>query len=198
MQLLETLKKKQLLENIKKCEYLVYLGYMISGGELNIDPDIMDAIMRWLMPTNVFEVRCYIVATQYPRKFITSFFSSSTTTPHHKSKWREFLARRVLMKASQKLKKNISQAPILTLLNLQQCFEVYIDVSGYATRACLMGEKGPYATILKYFMGKFSTIPLVVTFFFFPDTFKSYKKIEICQNLPLSFNLILALANVFL
>jgi hypothetical protein len=41
MQVLETLKKHQLLDNLKKCEFsqqsLVYLGYVIGGGELKID-----------------------------------------------------------------------------------------------------------------------------------------------------------------
>jgi hypothetical protein len=41
MHVLETLKKHQLLANLKKSEFsqksLVYFGYMINGGELNID-----------------------------------------------------------------------------------------------------------------------------------------------------------------
>lgn len=47
---LETLKKHQLLENIKKCEFaqqsLLYLGYLIGGGELKIDPSKMEATMK--------------------------------------------------------------------------------------------------------------------------------------------------------
>lgn len=43
-----TLRKQQLLENIKKCEFphqcFMYLGYLIVGGELKIDPTKMDAI----------------------------------------------------------------------------------------------------------------------------------------------------------
>ena len=47
MQVLETLKKHKLLANIKKCDFvqqsLVYLGYVINGGELKIDPSKMEA-----------------------------------------------------------------------------------------------------------------------------------------------------------
>jgi hypothetical protein len=50
MQVLETLKKHQLLANLKKCkfsqQYLVYFGYVIVGGEFNIDPTKMEAIMK--------------------------------------------------------------------------------------------------------------------------------------------------------
>lgn len=39
-----------IIENINKCEFvqqiLVYLGYVISGGELKIDPSKMEAIMK--------------------------------------------------------------------------------------------------------------------------------------------------------
>jgi len=77
MQVMETLKKHQLLVNIKKCEFvklsLVYFGYVIGGGELKIDPSKMESIMKWLVPTNVFEVKSSIGETQYLRKFIASF-----------------------------------------------------------------------------------------------------------------------------
>jgi hypothetical protein len=50
MQVLETMKKHQLLANLKKCEFaqqsLMYLGYMIDGGELKIDPANMEVIIN--------------------------------------------------------------------------------------------------------------------------------------------------------
>jgi hypothetical protein len=50
MKVLETLKKHQLLDHLKKCELsqqsLVYLRYVISRGELNINPAKMEAIMK--------------------------------------------------------------------------------------------------------------------------------------------------------
>jgi hypothetical protein len=50
MQVLDILKKHQFFANLKKCEfaqqYLVYLGYVKSGGELKIHPTDMEAIMK--------------------------------------------------------------------------------------------------------------------------------------------------------
>eukprot|EP00253_Pinus_taeda_P027358 PITA_27358 len=84
-QMLETLKKHHLLANLKKCEFarqpLVYLGYVIGGGELKIDPANMEAIMKWLVPTNVFGVKSFIGAAQYLRKFIASI--SAISAPLH-------------------------------------------------------------------------------------------------------------------
>jgi hypothetical protein len=91
MQVLETLKKHQLLANLKKCEFsqqsLVYLGYVIGGGELKIDPTKMEAIIKWLVPTNVTEVRILLGKHSTYGKFIASFFSGSCTTPCHNNEW---------------------------------------------------------------------------------------------------------------
>jgi hypothetical protein len=79
MQVLETLKKHQLLTNLKKCEfsqqYLVYLGYVINGGELNTYPANMDTIMKWPVTTTFIEVRIFFGETRYLWKFIASFSS---------------------------------------------------------------------------------------------------------------------------
>jgi hypothetical protein len=69
MHMLETLKKHQLLANLKKCEFaqlsLVYFGYRIDGGELIIDLKKMEAIIKWLVPTNATEIKRFTGETQY-------------------------------------------------------------------------------------------------------------------------------------
>lgn len=81
-QLLETLKKHQLLANLNKCEfaqqYLVYLGYVINGGEFKIDPSKSEAIMKWSITTNISEAKSFIREAQYLRKFIASFLVVAT------------------------------------------------------------------------------------------------------------------------
>jgi hypothetical protein len=66
---LETLKKHQLLANIKKFEFsqhsLVYLEYVISGGKINIDHTNMESIINWPVPTNFIEVRIFVGVAQY-------------------------------------------------------------------------------------------------------------------------------------
>jgi hypothetical protein len=57
------------------------LGYVIRSGELKIHPAKMEAIMKWLVPTNVPEVRSFVGAAQYLRKFIASF--STVLAPLH-------------------------------------------------------------------------------------------------------------------
>eukprot|EP00253_Pinus_taeda_P031122 PITA_31122 len=123
MQVLETLKKHQLLANLKKCEFvqqsLVYLGYVISGGELKIYASKMEVVMKWLMPTNVYEVMHFIVATQYLRKFIASFSAIAASLHAITTSGKSFQWGKGKHKAFKELKEKISETPVPTLLNLQ-------------------------------------------------------------------------------
>ena len=82
---LDVLRKEQLFFNISKCEFaktsLVYLGHIIGGGELKIDPSKVEFIVNWPIPKTVTEARSFLGATQYWRNFIASF--SSIASPLH-------------------------------------------------------------------------------------------------------------------
>ena len=60
--------------------YFVYLGHIVGGGELKIDPSMVEVIMNWPTPKTITEVRSFIVA-QYWRNFIANF--SSIAAPLH-------------------------------------------------------------------------------------------------------------------
>jgi hypothetical protein len=76
---LETLKKHQPLANLKKCEfsqqYLVYFGYVIDGGELNIDTMNMKSIMKWIVPTKCHLNLDFFWETQFLKNFLASFLA---------------------------------------------------------------------------------------------------------------------------
>jgi penicillin V acylase-like amidase (Ntn superfamily) len=110
----------------------VYLGYVIDGGKLKNDPANMNAIMKWPVPIIFIEVRSFVGEVQYLQKFITSF--PGIATPLHAIivSGKSFQWGKNQYKFFDKMKINISQAPILALQNLQNHFKVEIDESGYA------------------------------------------------------------------
>jgi hypothetical protein len=84
-QILDVLRKEKLFLKMSKCKFgktsLIYLGHIIGGGELKIDPSKVKVILDWPKPNNVTEVRNFLGANQYWRKFIAIF--SSIATPLH-------------------------------------------------------------------------------------------------------------------
>ena len=84
-QVLDVLKKENLFLKLSKCEFgktsLVYLGHIVREGRLNIDPSKFKDILDWPNPNKVTEVRSFLGASRYWRKFISNF--SSIAAPLH-------------------------------------------------------------------------------------------------------------------
>jgi hypothetical protein len=59
-QVLDTLQREKLYVKLSKCEFgktpLVYLGHIVGGGQLKIDPSKIDVIVNWLEPKSVTKV----------------------------------------------------------------------------------------------------------------------------------------------
>ena len=66
---LDILKKEKLFLKMSKCEFgntsLVYLGHIVGGGELRIDPSKVEAIVNWPTPKTVTKLRIFLGAAQY-------------------------------------------------------------------------------------------------------------------------------------
>jgi hypothetical protein len=104
---------------MSKCEFgktaLIYLGHIMGGGQLKIDPSKIEVIVNWLEPKSVIEIRSFLGAVQYWRRFIPNF--SFITFPLHAltSVKKTFQWEGKQQKAFNILKENISIAPVLAL-----------------------------------------------------------------------------------
>jgi Reverse transcriptase (RNA-dependent DNA polymerase) len=76
-QTLDVLKREKLYVKLSKCEFgktsLNYLGHIVGGGELKIDPSKGAVIVNWPKPKSATEVRSFLGAAQYWRNFIAKF-----------------------------------------------------------------------------------------------------------------------------
>jgi len=76
-QTLDVLKKENLYVKLSKCEdgktSLNYLGHIVGGGELKMDPSKVAIIVNWPKPKSATKVRSFLGAAQYWRKFIANF-----------------------------------------------------------------------------------------------------------------------------
>jgi hypothetical protein len=59
-QVLDTLQRGNMYVKMSKCEFfntsLVYLGHIVGGGQLKIDPSKIEVIVKWLEPKSVTEI----------------------------------------------------------------------------------------------------------------------------------------------
>ena len=130
---LDVLRKEQLFLKMSKCEFgktsLVYLGHIVGGGELIIDPSKVLVIVNWPIPKLVTKVRSFLRVAQYWRKFIANF--SSIAAPLHSLTNVKvvFQWRGKQQKTFDALKQKIISTPVLTLLDLKQPFEIQINAS---------------------------------------------------------------------
>lgn len=124
-----------------------------------MDPSKVEFILNWPKPNTVTEVRSFLGATQYWRKFIANF--SSITTPLHAltSVKKVFHWGNVLYKSFHALKQKIISAPVLSLPNLRQPFEIQMDASDYSMGAVLMKHGKPISFHCEIFNGVVTNYP---------------------------------------
>jgi len=74
---LQVLKEKKLYAKLSKCEFWLnevsFLGHIISGSGIVVDPSKVDAVSQWETPKSVTEVKSFLGLAGYYRRFIEGF-----------------------------------------------------------------------------------------------------------------------------
>jgi hypothetical protein len=135
--LMRKLQQEKLLINMKKCSFmqkeLIYLGFVILGNELKMDPSKVEVIKNWPSSRNVFEVRSFHGLASFYRKFIRNFSGISTAMMDTvKKRHKTFHWTTEAEKSFNLLKQKITEQPVLVLPDFKKTFQVKCDASGYA------------------------------------------------------------------
>ena len=115
------LRDNNLFANIDKCTFcvdsLVFLGFIVNKNGVHVDPEEIKAIQEWPTPKNV-DVRSFYGLASYYRRFDPNFSSLASPLNELVKKDTSFCWMEKHEQASQRLKAQLTNAPILALPNL--------------------------------------------------------------------------------
>ncbi|GJV51600.1 putative reverse transcriptase domain-containing protein [Tanacetum coccineum] len=115
---LELIKKEKLYAKFSKCEFCLrevqFLGHVINGDGINVDPSKIEAVKNWKVPRNSSKVCSFLGLAGYYCRFIEDF---------------------------SKIAKPLTVFTQKTLPDGPEDFVVYCDVSGLGL-GCVLTERG--------------------------------------------------------
>ena len=126
-----------------------YLGHIIFGEGVKIDPKKILAMQEWPVPKDVKSLRGSLSLTGYYRKFVKSYghITAPLTALLRKN---SFSSSAEAEEAFHQLKLAISNPPVLGLSDFTKTFTVECDASGNGISVVLMQEHKPLPFTVKF------------------------------------------------
>lgn len=137
---LEILRQNKLYLKPEKCEFEVneveYLGVIVGGGKVRMDPKKVESVRAWREPTKKREVQSFLGFCNFFRRFIRGFsgVAKPLTALTGKGDW---VWTGKEQAAFEELKRRIAEEPVLLIPHDDGKFRVETDSSDYANGAVL-------------------------------------------------------------
>ncbi|KAA3469597.1 Retrotransposable element Tf2 [Gossypium australe] len=118
-----------------------FLGHIVSGDGIRVDPSKILAIVDWKPPKDVTEVRSFLGLAGYYRRFLKEFSMIATQMTRLLQKDVKFEWTEKCQRSFERLKALLTEAPILVQPELGKEFMVYSDASLNGL-GCVLMQKG--------------------------------------------------------
>ncbi|KAA3481415.1 DNA/RNA polymerases superfamily protein [Gossypium australe] len=125
--------EKQLYAKFSKCEFwlreVTFLGHVVSAKGIRVDPRKTEAVLDWKSPKLVAEIRSFLGLIGYYSRFIEGFSLIVTPLTKLLRKGVSFVWSDKRQESFEKLKKILTEAPLLIEPEVGKEFVVYCDAS---------------------------------------------------------------------
>jgi hypothetical protein len=124
-----------------------YLGYIIDYHDIHVDPTNIQITRDWPAPTTLTELRSFLGLDNFYRRFILglSHISWSLNQVIGDGFKEKFMWGRSQQQVFKYLKQCLCSAPVPSLPNLQQLFEIETNSSDYVVGVVLTQHDHPVA-----------------------------------------------------
>ena len=106
-----------------------FLGHVISGECIAVDPTKVDTVTNWEAPTTVGEIWSFLGLAGYYRRFIENFSKIAKPMTELLKKDTKFKWTEECEASFQELKKRLVIGPVLILPNQRKDYQVNCDAS---------------------------------------------------------------------
>ncbi|GFS49775.1 hypothetical protein TNCV_4344561 [Trichonephila clavipes] len=154
----EVAKKYGLEIKFKKCQFLKkkieFLGHIVESGTIKPSPTKTLAVRKFPEPTTIKQVQSFLGLTGYFRKYIKDYSKIAKPLSHLTRKENLFVFGTQHKEAFEKLKKIMSEGPILHLYKYGRKTELHTDAckQGYGVILLQEAEDGKLHPV--YYMSK--------------------------------------------
>lgn len=146
---LSKLRQHSLYAKLSKCHFgrteLPFLGHIISGNGVQVDPKKTEVVKNWPTPTCMEDVRRFLGLAGYFRKFLQDYASKVACLTDLLKRTQPWAWTPHCEIAFQWVKDALQKAPVLALPDFQQPFEVICDASRVGIGAILLQANRPVA-----------------------------------------------------
>ncbi|GJX92352.1 reverse transcriptase domain-containing protein [Tanacetum coccineum] len=134
-----------LVLNWEKCHFMcregIVLGHKISKSRIEVDRAKVDVIAKLPHPTTVKGVRSFLGHASFYLRFIQDFSKIARPMTHLIEKEIPFVFSKNCINAFETLKKKLTEAPILVVLDWNLPFELMYDASDFTIGVVLGQQK---------------------------------------------------------
>ena len=153
-QVFKALREANLKIKLKKCHFILpniqFLGHVVGRDGIKPDPEKIDKVKNFPIPTNLTELRSALGLFSYYRKFIKDFSRIAKPMLILLKKDEPFNWTEKQQQAFDRLKEMLVKAPILTYPDFDQPFVIYTDASGIGLGAVLSQIRNKKEHVIAY------------------------------------------------